>query len=100
MVDSPANRPEGTNPMPPMRCVIAIDQSPPVGRSANAAAVIALTIGQRHPVLVSEPLIDASGFRHPGLIPIGIAVLVASQDTLSEIRQKGMESPMRGGRAT
>jgi hypothetical protein len=64
----------------------------PAGRSANAAAVLALTIGQRHPALVGEPLIDASGFHHPGLIPIGIAVLAASQEELCEIRQNGLET--------
>jgi len=74
----------------PTRCIIVVDKDLPVGQSANSAAVIALTVGQRHPVLVGEPLIDASGFAHPGLIPIGIAVLAASQEELSEIRQKGL----------
>lgn len=76
----------------PNRCVIVIDQALPAGRAANAAAVIALTIGARHPVLVGEPLVDASGFHHPGLIPIGIAVLTGSQQELSEIRQKGLNA--------
>ncbi len=75
----------------PTRCVIVVDEALPVGQTANAAAVMALTIGQRHPVLVGEPLVDGSGFNHPGLIPIGIAVLAASQQELSEIRQKGLQ---------
>ncbi|MGE5776459.1 MAG: DUF2000 domain-containing protein, partial [Chloroflexota bacterium] len=76
----------------PTRCVIVVDKELPAGWSANAAAVIALTIGQRHPDLVGEPLVDASGFQHPGLIPIGITILAASQEELSGIRQKGLET--------
>ncbi|NMB89041.1 MAG: DUF2000 domain-containing protein [Chloroflexi bacterium] len=78
--------------MSSLRCVIIVDQGLPVGRCANAAAVIALTIGQRHPYLVGEPLQDASGFDHPGLIPIGITILAAPQAELTAIRQKGFEA--------
>lgn len=76
----------------PERCVIIVDSSLPAGRAANAAAVIALTIGQRHPALVGLPLLDASGGEHPGLIPIGIAVLAADGATLCAIREKGLAS--------
>lgn len=74
----------------PERCVIIVDRALPAGRAANAAAVIALTVGGRHPGLMGAPLIDASGAAHPGLIPIGIAVLSADQATLSQIRDKGV----------
>jgi hypothetical protein len=76
--------------LPPQRCVIVVDNELPIGKAANAAAVIALTIGQRHPGLVGAGLIDASGQVHPGLIPIGIAVLAASQDELCSLREKGL----------
>ncbi len=79
-----------TLPVPPARCVIVIDKDLPGGRLANAIAVISLTIGQRHPVLVGEPLVDASGFAHPGLIPIGVTLLAASQAELPEIRARGL----------
>lgn len=75
----------------PQRCVIVVDAALPVGKAANAAAVIALTIGQRHPALVGAALIDADGLAHPGLIPIGIAVLAATQQELSALRTKGVE---------
>lgn len=78
--------------MVPERCVIVVDAGLPVGRAANAAAVIALTIGQRHPNLVGSPLIDASGVEHPGLTPIGITVLASDADTLSIIRDKGLQA--------
>ena len=74
----------------PERCVIVVDAALPPGLAANAAAVVALTVGQRHPGLVGAPLVDASGRSHPGLIPIGIAVLGASQDELAAVRQKAL----------
>ncbi len=74
----------------PLRCVIVIDSALPVGRAANAAAVIALTLGKRHPALAGADLVDASGWVHPGLIPIGIAVLGAPAAELSAVRDKAL----------
>jgi len=62
------------------------------GVLANAIAVIALSVGQRHPALVGEPLVDACGFAHPGLIPTGIPMLCAAQDELARIRQEALEN--------
>jgi hypothetical protein len=70
------------------RCVIVIDKSLDIGRAANAAAVLALTVGQRHPLLVGAPLIDAAGQRHPGLIPFGIAVLGGTTEEISALRAR------------
>ncbi len=91
----------------PERCVIVIDNELPVGRAANAAAVLALTVGARHPMLVGPPLVDADGVAHPGLIPIGIAVLAGPASQLSEIRARALESgcdvvdfPVQGQRTT
>lgn len=74
----------------PMRCVAVIDGTLPIGHAANAAAVMALTMGKRQPQLAGEPLIDASGHAHPGLIPIGIPVLGAPADDLSAVRDKAI----------
>lgn len=73
------------------RCVIVIDDALPPGRACNAAAVIALTIGERHPYLVGAPLIDAQDVHHPGLIPVGISVLKASVGQLSKLRADALE---------
>ena len=73
-----------------MRCVAVIDQGLPIGHAANAAAVLALTMGKRQPQLAGEPLVDASGHAHPGLIPIGIPVLGAPADELAAIRGKAV----------
>lgn len=77
-------------PLEPMRCVAVIDQTLPIGNAANAAAVLALTMGKRRPQLAGAPLIDASGDAHPGLIPIGIPVLGAPADDLPAIRGKAV----------
>jgi len=74
----------------PMRCVAVIDCALPIGHATNAAAVMALTMGQRQPHLAGEPLVDASGHAHPGLIPIGIPVLGAPGDDLSTVRGKAI----------
>jgi hypothetical protein len=74
----------------PMRCVAVIDQTLPIGNAANAAAVLALTMGKRQPHLAGEALVDASGDAHPGLIPIGIPVLGAPADDLATIRGKAV----------
>jgi len=94
-------------PSQPTRCVIVVAQELPAGRAANAAAVIALTIGARYPVLVGEPLCDASGFQHPGLIPIGITILSATREELPALRQKGLDAgcdvvdfPLQGQQTT
>jgi len=71
------------------RCVIVVDNSLPAGRAANAAAVIALTMGKRNPGLAGVDLVDGSGWSHPGLIPIGIAVLGAAANDIRDIRAKG-----------
>ena len=72
------------------RCVIIVDDSLPIGRAANAAAVIALTLGKRHPGLAGVDLIDASGVAHPGLIPIGITVLGAPAGELVTLRERAL----------
>jgi Protein of unknown function (DUF2000) len=71
----------------PMRCTIVIDAGLPPGKAANAAAVIGLTVGKLHPHLA-----DASGHSHPGLIPIGISVLVAPATELVNVRAKALRS--------
>jgi hypothetical protein len=89
------------------RCVIVIDKSLDIGRAANAAAVLALTVGQRHPQLVGAPLVDAAGEHHPGLIPFGIAVLGGSTEEISALRARACEAdcdvvgfPLQGQQTT
>jgi hypothetical protein len=74
------------------RCVAVIDLGLPAGKAANAAAVMALTMGARHPHLVGETLTDSLGNAHPGLIPIGIPVLGAPVQDLPSIRGKAIQA--------
>ncbi|OON40752.1 hypothetical protein BTJ39_06635 [Izhakiella australiensis] len=67
------------------RCVLIINPSLAPGKTANAAAVMALTVGQRHPHLVGPALTDGSGLSWPGLIPTGIPVLSATPAVLSTL---------------
>ncbi|WP_152046658.1 DUF2000 domain-containing protein [Aureimonas psammosilenae] len=74
----------------PGRCVIVVDDALPAGRAANAAAVIALTLGKLQPELAGADLVDGSGVAHPGLIPIGITILGAASADLPGIRAKAL----------
>ncbi len=74
----------------PERCVIVVDEALNPGKASNAVAVVAFTLGQRHSHLVGAPLRESDGTAHPGLIPIGIPVLKATTQQLSELRQKSL----------
>ena len=70
------------------RCVIVVDEDLPAGLAANAAAVLALTLGAREPGLVGADFVDADAEPHPGLIPIGLPVLRAPRIDLVELRRR------------
>lgn len=74
------------------RCVMILNSALPTGKAANAAAVIALTVGQRHPSLTGEALEDAATRRFPGLIPVGIPVLAADVHQLSALWHQAEEA--------
>lgn len=78
----------------PERCVVILNQSLDAGRAANAAAVMALTLGQRHPALVGEALTDARQRAWPGLIPIGIPVLAADALHLQRLQHDGVSQSL------
>jgi hypothetical protein len=67
--------------------VVVIDRDLPKGLAANAAAVLALTLGARRPALVGSDFEDGSGGTHPGLIPVGLPVLGANASDLPAIRE-------------
>lgn len=76
--------------VPPQRCVIVVDETLAAGFAANAAAVLALTLGARLPDLPGPPVVDAAGRRHPGLIPIGLPVLRASTAALADVHRRAL----------
>lgn len=74
----------------PTRCTIIMDEELSGFHLANAIAVIAMTAGKRHPVLLGSDLIDQDGFPHPGLIPSGIPMLQADQCSIHTIRDQAI----------
>jgi len=75
---------------PPSRSVIVVDAALPPGRAANAAAVLALTLGKRHPQLGGADMTNADGDLHHGLVWTGISVLCASADMLTHLRDRAI----------
>ncbi len=73
-------------PARPERYVLVLDEALPPGLAANAAAVLALSIGARFPGLPGPDLVDADAAVHPGLIPMGLPVLSAPADRLGALR--------------
>ena len=73
------------------RSVIVIDRELPKGLAANAAAVLCMTLGARHPGLVGADFTDASGEEHLGLFPTGLPVLGAAANELPAIRAAARE---------
>jgi hypothetical protein len=73
-------------PTPATRTVVVIDRALPKGLAANAAAVLALTLGARRPALVGPDFHDGAGEHHPGLFPAGLPVLGADAAELPAIR--------------
>lgn len=79
----------------PERCVILIDRSLPPGLAANAAAVLALTLGAAIPQLPGPDLADADDNLHPGLIPTGLPIVSAPGTQLPELRSRALAAGVR-----
>jgi hypothetical protein len=69
----------------PERLVIVVDNALAPGLAANAAAVVAFTLGARLPDLRGPDVADADGRVLPGLIPVGLPILRAPGDALAAL---------------
>jgi hypothetical protein len=74
------------------RCVVVVDEALAPGLAANAAAVMALTLGTKVPALVGEAFTDGAGATHPGLITTGLPVLRAAADELPALRARAVQA--------
>jgi len=74
----------------PARTVLVLDAALPPGRAANAAAVLAVSLGARVPQLVGPDAVDADGGHHPGLIDRGLPVLRAPAERLGPLRERAL----------
>jgi hypothetical protein len=72
------------------RCVVVVDEALAPGLAANAAAVMAMTLGAKVPGLVGEAFVDGAGEEHPGLITTGLPVLRAAAGELPALRAKAL----------
>jgi hypothetical protein len=72
------------------RCVIVVDEALAPGLAANAAAVLAVTLGAQAPHLLGGEIIDADGARQPGLIDRGLPILKAPADELGPLRARAV----------
>jgi hypothetical protein len=68
------------------RCVVIVDETLSPGLAANAAAVLAVSLGATSPALVGSDVVDADGDAHPGLIDRGLPVLRARSAALPDLR--------------
>src|SRR5258708_33154536 len=69
-----------------LRTVIVIDRELPIGRAANAAAILAVSLGATDPNMPGPELTDADGGLHRGLFPDGLPILAAKAGELSRVR--------------
>jgi hypothetical protein len=74
------------------RCVVVVDEALAPGLAANAAAVMAMTLGTKVPELVGDGFVDGAGEAHPGLITTGLPVLRAAAADLPGLRAKALEA--------
>ena len=81
----------GQNGHNPTRCVVIVDEDLPPGLAANAAAMVALTLGATVDGLPGADLVDADGTTHPGLVPAGIPILAASRPQLAAVRARAAQ---------
>ncbi|MBX9295637.1 DUF2000 domain-containing protein [Chromobacterium piscinae] len=72
--------------MDDIRCAIIVDPDLPLGVIANTAAVLAMSLGKRHPELVGQDLPDARGQPRTGITTVPMPVLKAGADQLRALR--------------
>jgi hypothetical protein len=70
------------------RCAIVVDEALAPGLAANAAAVLAVTLGATVPGLAGPDLVDADGAVHPGLFEKGLPALVAPGAAPPDLRER------------
>lgn len=72
---------------PAFKCAIVVSAELPTGLAANAASVLALTIGDRVDGLVGADVKDADGVVHAGVIRSPLPILTAPNERVRTIVQ-------------
>ena len=68
------------------KCVMVLDDALPQGLAANAASVLALTLGRHIDAIIGPDVVDASGATHTGITTTPIPILVAPSEDVRLIR--------------
>ncbi|MCM1330202.1 MAG: DUF2000 domain-containing protein [Ruminococcus sp.] len=71
-----------------VKCVMIIDQTLPLGVTANTAAILGITLGKLFPETVGGDVRDKSGGVHPGIIEFPVPILKGTPELIGEVRQK------------
>ena len=78
---------------PLVKCVLVVADDLPPGLAANAAAVLALSLGRRLPDLVGPDLPDGGGSPHAGLSWLPLPVLHGGRDAIAQLRARAASDP-------
>ncbi|NKY85378.1 DUF2000 domain-containing protein [Nocardia veterana] len=70
---------------PEYKCAIVVSDELATGLAANAASVLALTMGNRVEGLVGADVKDADGVIHPGVISVPLPILRAPRERVAAI---------------
>ena len=81
---------------PEQKCVMVIDSALPLGLIANTAAMLGISIGQRHPQMVGADVTDKTGNVHTGISTYPISMLKGDESLLRDLRLRLFESEFAG----
>ena len=71
-----------------IKCVLVLDGDQAPGVQANAAVILGMTLGERHPALVGPDARDGDGGLHPGISTSPVPVLKIDADGLRALRKR------------
>ncbi len=70
-----------------MTFAIVLDSSLPPGLAANAAAVLAMSVGKRFPEYVGNDVCDRDGSPHRGITSVPLPILALDAAALGRLRE-------------
>jgi hypothetical protein len=70
--------------------VVVLDETLAPGKAANAAAVMAMTLGTKVPAMIGADFADGTGAVHAGLFREGLPVLKAPAEGLIALRERAV----------
>lgn len=76
------------------KCVMIVEEGLPAGLAANAAGVLAFTLGREVDFAVGPSVLDGSGELHVGITKIPIPVLRAGGETLRRLRSEASQTKL------